>query len=180
MNVIYILYAWLRIRIYHWNLTKLVHNRQWIYFFPFFLAWALRWTTIVFMHLYGWVDNLLQIVSNILECIIILFPTFLCLKQMTLFFFLNFLWFWSWIKPLKIWPSISIFHCFDPKSTYIHSKSRYGFLLRWCENITMIKNKLKDIYNFNSQQFNQHFNHTKPISSIFEDYSSKLWSFSSK
>jgi hypothetical protein len=44
-------------------------------FFPhFFLVWALGQIPIVFMHLYGWVDSLLCIVSNILECIIVCLP----------------------------------------------------------------------------------------------------------
>jgi len=44
------------------------------FFSHFNLVWALRRIVIFFIHLYGWVDNLLQIVSNILECIIVCPP----------------------------------------------------------------------------------------------------------
>ncbi len=102
------------------------------------------WNDVLFMYLYGWVDLLIRVVSIVLKCIVVFSQHLFaglswfvasnvlnCTIASCFFIFV----FWSWFKPLQICLTNSIFHFFDPKSTF-------GLSQQWFKNITMPTNKL--------------------------------------
>lgn len=95
-----------------------------------------RWNDVLFMYLYELVDILIRVVSIIFKCKVVFSQhsfvglswfvasnIFNCIIASCIFTFV----FWSWIKTLQICSTNSIFHFFNPKSTYKQPNQHLDF-----------------------------------------------------